>query len=386
MSLWRRLFSATYRSARRAEIRGEYRQAAALYAEVGALEEAASALLLEAARAPTAEARIESLLDALRWLPAGHPRRDEADAQVGLAILEDARSRGAHTRGERRRLEEAAERLERVGRDADAAVAWELLGREEKVAAALERGGEVERLEALLEARDEEADLERALRASLDEFDLAMKVGARLEALAAIREASRIALDDPSVRELLRGVEARLPPRGRVRLRIDGRPHVFGEGFPVVLGRDADLIVRGASVSRRHAQIERRGGAIVVRDLGSRNGTRIDGVSIGAEFEVKGEAKLALGDDVEVQLEPLEEAICLRVRSGLDAGLVAIFGAGSLRASGLDAALHFERGHPVLTADPGKELRLGEQRCAAPIALLLEDRIRVEGVGLEVEA
>lgn len=54
------------------------------------------------------------------------------------------------------------------------------------------------------------------------------------------------------------------------------------EGFPVVLGRrdSCDIVLPDASVSRRHARIEPQKGNWVVTDLGSSNGTFVNGVRI----------------------------------------------------------------------------------------------------------
>ena len=58
-----------------------------------------------------------------------------------------------------------------------------------------------------------------------------------------------------------------------------GRPRRYRfESGRVVVGRvpDCDVVVTDASISRHHATIESEGGAWVVRDAGSANGT-IDG-------------------------------------------------------------------------------------------------------------
>jgi predicted component of type VI protein secretion system len=51
------------------------------------------------------------------------------------------------------------------------------------------------------------------------------------------------------------------------------------ERRPAVIGRspDADVCVNDPYVSRRHCEIEQLEGVLVVRDLGSRNGTYVDG-------------------------------------------------------------------------------------------------------------
>src|SRR5262245_62769303 len=57
-----------------------------------------------------------------------------------------------------------------------------------------------------------------------------------------------------------------------------------GEAVPTkcVIGRDseADIVVRDPGVSERHASITLQGGAYVLQDLGSRNGTSLNGRSV----------------------------------------------------------------------------------------------------------
>src|SRR4029079_3320344 len=51
------------------------------------------------------------------------------------------------------------------------------------------------------------------------------------------------------------------------------------DGGEWVVGRDAEcaIAVDDAALSRRHAVIRRRGPAVVIEDLGSRNGTTVNG-------------------------------------------------------------------------------------------------------------
>jgi hypothetical protein len=76
------------------------------------------------------------------------------------------------------------------------------------------------------------------------------------------------------------------------RLELAGRSHAIDQ-FPFVLGRgeQVDLQVMDPRVSRRHAEINRFGGEYRVQDLGSRNGTRVNGVRVES-------AALADGDRV----------------------------------------------------------------------------------------
>src|SRR5262245_52544899 len=60
--------------------------------------------------------------------------------------------------------------------------------------------------------------------------------------------------------------------RSEVRVEVD----------ELILGRDINCsaVLADDSVSRRHARIRRRGDEFLLEDLGSRNGTHVDGVPI----------------------------------------------------------------------------------------------------------
>ncbi|HZJ67410.1 MAG TPA: FHA domain-containing protein [Kofleriaceae bacterium] len=56
------------------------------------------------------------------------------------------------------------------------------------------------------------------------------------------------------------------------------------DGAELVFGRSAEasVVIDHDAVSRKHTVVRRRGEAIVVQDLGSRNGTTINGARPGA--------------------------------------------------------------------------------------------------------
>lgn len=66
-------------------------------------------------------------------------------------------------------------------------------------------------------------------------------------------------------------VDAGAGATSRVVELPDGAEVVFGRSRAVTIPVDHD------KVSRQHARVTRRGGQIVVEDLGSRNGTRVNG-------------------------------------------------------------------------------------------------------------
>ena len=64
---------------------------------------------------------------------------------------------------------------------------------------------------------------------------------------------------------------------------------------PVVIGRlpECAVVLNDPNVSRRHAEVRHTGDAVVVTDLGSTNGTKVNGVTVR-------EQHLASGDEITV--------------------------------------------------------------------------------------
>ena len=74
----------------------------------------------------------------------------------------------------------------------------------------------------------------------------------------------------------------------------DGRRVVVGDD-PVTIGRlpECDIVLADPNVSRRHAEVRRQGDDFVVVDLGSTNGTKVNGAGVK-------ERRLTDGDEVTV--------------------------------------------------------------------------------------
>jgi hypothetical protein len=81
------------------------------------------------------------------------------------------------------------------------------------------------------------------------------------------------------------------------------RPRVPAIALPtrasrLTIGRatDCDCVVGESTVSRHHAELRRDGGRWLLRDLGSRNGTRVNGMLVLEPVEVRPGDRVALGD------------------------------------------------------------------------------------------
>lgn len=74
---------------------------------------------------------------------------------------------------------------------------------------------------------------------------------------------------------------AAVPAEGAVALVRDGRTILLGPGETVIgRGPHAAVLVDDTTVSRRHARVTVHGGEAVLEDLGSKNGTTVNGKAI----------------------------------------------------------------------------------------------------------
>ena len=71
-----------------------------------------------------------------------------------------------------------------------------------------------------------------------------------------------------------------------------------GGARPTQIGRgpNCDCLLAEESVSRRHAELRRDGERWFIRDLGSRNGTRVNGMRVIEEVEVRPGDRITLGE------------------------------------------------------------------------------------------
>jgi pSer/pThr/pTyr-binding forkhead associated (FHA) protein len=123
-----------------------------------------------------------------------------------------------------------------------------------------------------------------------------------------VEDAMRALGDEVSTRVLV--VEG--PDRGKSLALVDeARAYVAGRG------EDCDLLLEDMDASREHIQIVRRGGAVLVRDLGSKNGIQIGESRVPTDRDVPwrapimlriGQAVLALEEPVAMALAELEGA------------------------------------------------------------------------------
>lgn len=123
-------------------------------------------------------------------------------------------------------------------------------------------------------------------------------------------------------------------------VRQSGRRPLYVEvREPIDIGRECDgIIVADPQTSRRHATLAPRGASIVVEDLGSTNGTFLDGTRIGSPVVLMGRSTVRMGDTT-IQLADAAGSD-LRTSGDLDSArsTVTVGDFGAVRATPSDVA------------------------------------------------
>ena len=101
------------------------------------------------------------------------------------------------------------------------------------------------------------------------------------------------------------------PPAPPRRLRVVRPPPLSGTSFQLTdgeatLGRapGCDVLLDDPTVSSRHARLSPQGGRLLLDDLGSRNGTLLNGRRVKAPSEVSAGDRIGVGPNVELEVLP----------------------------------------------------------------------------------
>jgi hypothetical protein len=303
--------SAMLARAKREEALGNLSEATALYLEAEAKSEAARVLRMRSDAATDPGQRLLFLSQAIEHAPPAEVR--ELRVQRARLCLDLARN--ATRPLTKHELSELANELGSLGESALAADVYALIGDDENQAKMLVEAGAIDRLEQVLDAEHGRERVERARHELHTKIRDLIASGHRRAALA-LGKQSR--LTEEALIAALRDVESRRTIGPRIRLELDGKPNDLAFGDRVIVGRaDATLTVPSPAVSREHLELRSGASGPEVVDLGSRNGTLLRGVKLGASLVVHEPTELALGGEVPLVLTPLPDGT-LRIECGAE--------------------------------------------------------------------
>ena len=332
MSLWARLRSADYREALAAEAAGDLERAATRFSRAGYPGEVIRLRRRLAAEATGPAERVRHLRSALTVAEAGFGE------DVLRGSLRQSLARALVAAGDSGSLAQAVALYRAEGDHHGAAEALLSLGQEAEARGELAAGHLFERLERLDRATARREADAAARDAATAAAEARAAEGDRAGAAAALAGLDPAAVTGAAAALRDRLADAR--PQGRLALAAGGTGAavtVLGT-LPVILGRtpESALPFADAGISRHHARLDGDRGAFRLADLESRNGTWLDGLPVGAGFELPDAGRFSLGERCRVAFRRLGEgALLLEVEQGLAAGARAVVLAGPADLAGV---------------------------------------------------
>lgn len=92
------------------------------------------------------------------------------------------------------------------------------------------------------------------------------------------------------------------PPLALTHAEAEGKPveTKLGRREEIVIGRgvECDVVIKDAKASRRHCRLVRKDDGFLLEDLGSRNGTFVEGKKISEQVALKAQQTFKIGDTV----------------------------------------------------------------------------------------
>ena len=310
-------------------------------------------------------------------------RRTAADAL--LAIVR----RPLENEVDKRAMRVAASLLFDAGEHRRAASLFEELGDDGRAADTFAALGEIDKMEEALARIDARQRTRQSAVDAMRRFETLLGAGERLAAVNAAASIPQGTAEAVTAHELARRLDSRLC-RGRgVTVRLpDARVARFA-ALPALLGRDpaVEVPLRDPGVSRRHAVLARREGALTVADAGSRSGVRLGSALVSAALPLHGEGELSLGPTCLLRFRVADDgAAVLTGAAGLDRALLALVSDAVLPleriVSGVAGVwIGFETGVARLGRTAGVVVRVDGQLIGMGCDLLHGDVIEIRPAG-----
>ncbi len=295
MGFFSRLFEGRQvKEARALRAAGDLERAGEAFRKLGDKVEAARLFLAACEGESNPRERLRLIARAIEAAPPDGALLVQARTKRALLVLREAEAAEALSPLALREIADAAPALLAGNEPAAAARAYRLVGDLEGAARAYEAAGDIDNLESLLD-RELAAERRKASdRAKLDEAELLATTGLRRDALAILRALGT----NDDVKTRIDALERRRPKPGPLAIRIRGVAYRLLTEKEVTIGRTTGVIVPSPEVSRVHVLLSMTPSGVLVKDLGSRNGTKVRGSQIDGTFAISDSAELELGPSV----------------------------------------------------------------------------------------
>ncbi|MCP4403004.1 MAG: FHA domain-containing protein [bacterium] len=286
------------------EAKGNYQQAAAYYSKAEEFEKVGEMYEAMGDMIRAFPARIRAYQQALRWYKV--PQNVENLAQKLAKIMEvEIRADTKVTTIEAQRLQKAAEYYALGKMWGEAGRIYEELGQLDEAIEMYIQAGDVVRIEQLSASKESRSQRSFSARQYYEESEVAARIGRRDKAYDALKQCLRIEKTHAKARAALETLEQSFATNTRRFIRVpleECEYLLFGKPL-VTVGRleDSDIVLTHHDISRHHARIGFKGPHCIVEDLNSSNGTRINGLRIQKQAEVRDSDLIGIGRSTPIE-------------------------------------------------------------------------------------
>lgn len=300
------------------EAKGNYKQAAAYYSKAEEYEKVGEMYETVGDMTRSFPARIREYQQALRWYK-------KPDHLIALAaklakIMEvEIRADAKVSVIERQRLQKAAEYYAVAKQWKEAGRLYEELDMLDEATEMYVQGGEIELVEKLSARKEVQSHRNYTAQQYFDEAEAVYNLGKREKAYQALKQCLAIDKNHARARAVFTQLDTALHAgvTRTVRIPMDEREFILFPRPLITIGRQEDncLVLTQHDISRHHARIGVSNGHLLIEDLQSSNGTRINGLRIRERAEIRDRDTICIG-----RHSPLEARVWKR-----SAGISASF-------------------------------------------------------------
>jgi hypothetical protein len=265
------------------EARGNYQQAAVLYLKAGESEKVGEMYELLGNLASALPEKIKAYQQAIRWYKLPEHREPLA-AKLATVMELDIRQDGEVSPAEQHRLPDVAEYYALAKQWEKAGKIYEELGMYEQATEMYVQGGAIEQVEQIASRKGDHDHRALTAQPYYEEAFSASKIGQRDKAYQSLKQCLTLDEHHADARALLETLNRLLQACDvrRIHVPIEDSEYILFGKQVVTVGRkeDNDIVVSQAEVSRQHARIGFDNQTVMVEDLNSSNGTRLNGLKI----------------------------------------------------------------------------------------------------------
>ncbi len=290
----------------REEAKGNYKQAAAFYSKAEEFEKVGEMHELLGDMTRAFSHKIRAYQQALRWYK--QPAQIENLAKKLAETMEvEIRADAKVSAVELHRLPKVAEYYALAKEWKKAGSIYEELGMYNEAQEMYVQGGEIERLEKIATRKEDRDHRRYSAQQYYEDAETAHRIGQRDRTYQLLKQCLTIETKHARARNLFETLKQKLqaaPGRRLLRIPLEEREYILISKDVLTIGRKegSDLVLSQNDVSRNHARIGFRGHNLLVEDLQSSNGTRVNGLRIQQRAEIRDRDVLGIGRSMQFEV------------------------------------------------------------------------------------